>query len=255
MKIAILMNIFYNYDFIERTLQSIKSQENLEEYELDIYFLENYSVNSIIIKNLINKYNIKGHYMSKTNIAGKIFQLFIKNNIDNIINNYDYICITESDVVLDNNVISESLFIINKYNSNICYTGLKILDKYSSLPLKQWVPRVTKKTDYNIAHTGFQFITFKKQYLIDFITALDNKELSLSIALGSKEYTFISDSNLKLFNNINKQICYQTKYNLLDHIGWEVSLNKHNDYKLIKKNIGNIRQNINLSDINLIKLL
>ena len=68
--------------------------------------------------------------------------------------------------------------------------------------------------------------------------------------MGCENYSFISDSNLIKFNNNNNEICYQTKYNLLEHIGWETAIGLNEEYRIYKsKNILNIRSNINLGII------
>ena len=254
MKILILMNIFFNYDMVKRTLKSIFEQ-NID-IDIDIIFLENPSKYSNEILELSKKYKIR-HYKFNKNIGGKCFQKFITDN-ETIINNYDYICLTESDVILDKNVIRENINILEKNNGKICYTGLKVnLDKYNIIKnqINKWVPKKIIKESYCIGPTGFQFITFNKNYLLKFIKNLNNKKISSNIALGSKNYSFISDSNLIIFNNNNNEICYQTKYNLLEHIGWETAIGLNEEYRIYKfKNIKNIRSNINL-DIIFYKLI
>ena len=257
-KILILMNVFFNYDYIERTLKSINNQI-LSDQIIDIIFLENPSKYSFKIKELSYKYNIKYHFLSNKNLSGQIFTYFI-NNYKDIIKDYDYICLTESDVILDNGCIQELTDIIVSKKNNICYTALYTnLKKYTKIQnlINTWVPKTNFKNEYAIGHTGIQFIMFKKEYLLFFFKEINSKKICNPIALGSSNYYGFSDSNLKYFNNLNNVVCYQTKNNKLEHIGWEVSIGLNKEYEEIKKyNLKNkiIRHNSELKNIVLHKI-
>lgn len=223
-----------------------------QEYKsFDIIFLENPSKYSNKILELSKKYNIK-HYIYNKNIGGVNFQHFITNEQE-LLKNYKYICLTESDVILDNNVINESINIMTKYNGKLCYTGLNVnLKKYLDFKklITSWIPKKIEHQDYNIGHTGIQFITFNSNYLLNFIKALNNKKLIHEVALGVKNYEFLSDSNLYYFNKKNNETNYQTKNNLLDHIGWETLIGNYQEYAEFKKKyIKNVRTNIDLAQI------
>ena len=83
-RMLIILNCFFNYNDIERTLISIKNND------YDIIFLENPSKYSPNIKNLVEKYGIYKHYMCNDNIEGNIFTLFI-NQYPEIINILHYL--------------------------------------------------------------------------------------------------------------------------------------------------------------------
>lgn len=240
---------------IERTIHSIKNQILNTKSTIDIICLENPSKYSHEIKQIIHKHNkiIKYHYISNVNIAGKIFQLFI-NKYKQLLSSYDLIYITEGDVILDNKVLQETINLFNKYNAKIVYTGLKTHNKkYNTIQhlIHKWVIKPKLKTHYNIGHTGFQFIGFLPSYLFELIISLNNKNLKTKIALGVSNYEYISDSNLHKFNQLNNTIEYQTKFNLLEHIGWETAIGLHPEYQSFKRsNISKIRSNnINTTDI------
>ncbi len=102
--ILILICTYYNYDFLDRTLKSIK--QNQGDFNLDIYVLENPSENSKFIQQVTKKHNIN-HVLAERNIAGNIINAYINQNIKSL-GKYNYICTSDGDVVLDNGCIEES---------------------------------------------------------------------------------------------------------------------------------------------------
>ena len=256
-KILILMNVYFNYEYVERTLDSIK--ENKGDFTIDFIFLENPSKYSFKIKELSKKYNIN-HYICNENIAGQIYQLFYSSN-QSLLTKYDYICLTESDVVLDTGCIDEALYILNNLNNiGVCYVGLKLtLEKYKSIQkqIDRWVPKPRKKTFYAEGHTGTQFIIFKTYYFFKLMDAIENKKLCKGIARGCDKYFGYSDSNLYHLNNLNNFNSVQTIKNKLDHIGWETSVGLNNEYKQVKDfnlKTKKIRVNMNINDYYLTKV-
>lgn len=256
-KILILMNVYFNYEYVERTLDSIKA--NKGDFTIDFIFLENPSKYSFKIKELSKKYNIN-HYICNENIAGQIFQLFYSNN-QSLLTKYDYICVTESDVVLDIGCIDEALYILNNLNNiGVCYVGLKLgLKKYKSIQKKidRWVPKPRIKTFYAEGHTGIHFVVFKSSYFFNLMKDIENKRLHTAIALGQKKYFGFSDSNLQRFNKLNNFKPVQTIKNKLDHIGWETAIGLNNEYKQVKDfnlKTKKIRVNMNINDYYLTKV-
>lgn len=250
------MKVFFNYDFVERTIISIKNQKN-NSIEYDIIFIEIESKYSNKIKKLAEKYKIYKHFFTKHNIAGLI-KLFSK-DYRNIINKYDFIALTEGDVVLDKECFSEAFYIINKYNFPYC-----AIDLYTNLPkykkiqnkINKWVLDPLIKKEYNIRKTGVQFMIFSKNIYNKLIMDVLNKKLISAIALGEKKFHGLSDSNIHLFLKLNNYKSITTKYNKLDHIGWEPNIyntKKNIEYSNIKKeNIKKkLRKNIDISNYKL----
>ena len=64
------MIVYFNYDLIERTLNSFQKYRN--NNEVDIFFIENPSKNSSYIKELANKYNIDYHYICNENLISVV---------------------------------------------------------------------------------------------------------------------------------------------------------------------------------------
>jgi hypothetical protein len=254
-RILVLLNCFFNTDFIERTVVSILETK----YPCDIIFLENPSKYSDDIRILAKKYNVYKHFISNNNMEGNIFHLFC-NLHSNIIEKYVYIAMSEADVVLDKESLHEAIKILNYSNNEVEVLSIDIfLDhkKYYNLPIDRWVPKTIKINGYSVGETGFQFIIFKNYVLHEFITSLNKKELVSPVALGVNDYYMMSDSNLTLFIEKRKRLWVRTIKNKLDHIGWEKYIFNNDEYVKIKnENITNkkIRANINLQNYKLKEL-
>jgi len=240
MKHAIIMLVYYNHDLIERTLKSL--QKYRDNNEVDIYFIENPSKNSQLIKDLANTYNVNYHYICSENIGGILFEYFLR-KMHFLLDKYDYISTTESDVVVEDGSIEEAISILNENNEiPVSYIQLNCdLEKYKKLPISRWVPKPVKYKTFYTGITGFQFITFRKDILYDFLNRLENKEIVAPIILGCSDYYGLSDTNLGIYiNNILRQKGGITNRKL-DHIGWEKyidingNLNDTGEYCLEKK--------------------
>lgn len=258
-KILILMTCFFHFEFIERTLKSILCSKG--DFMIDVYFLENPSKYSPKISALAKQYNIK-HFICNGNIAGQVNVIFIRDNIE-LLSQYDFISITESDVVLDPYAINEALKILKKHNKiDICSIDLNMnLNKYNQIKSKtiKWVPTGTICDDYIKGATGFQFILFRKNILLDLINKILTGKLCSKIARGVKNFNGLSDTNLKQFCDKYCKLWVRTKYHKLDHIGWETELD--NKTKLTQEYVniknmnlnGKIRININYNNYKLVK--
>ena len=241
MKHAIIMLVYYNHDLIERTLKSFRKYR--DNHSVDIYFIENPSKNSSLIKDLANTYNINHHYICSENIGGILIGHFLRKMKIGLLNKYDYISITESDVVVDDGSIEETVTILNEnHEIPVSYIQLNCdLEKYTKLPINEWVPKPVRYKTFYTGITGFQFITFRKDILYDFLNRLKNKEISAPIALGCSDYYDVSDTNLRIYiYNVLKQKGGITNRKL-DHIGWEKymdingNLTETGDYSIEKK--------------------
>lgn len=254
--LAILMNCFFNTNDIERTIQSIEQTH----FPCDIFMLENPSKYSEQIRILKHKFPVYRYFICNENIESSIFQLFCK-KYRSTIKNYKYIAMTESDVVLDKGALHE---IIDLLDTSKEYVGLGSIDlhmnqaKYYNLPIYHWVPRPEIVDGYHTGSTGFQFIVFKQSTLLNFLEALDRKELSGGIALGAPVYHGISDTNLNIYVRNNNLLWIRTIYNKLDHIGWEHYIENNDEYVQLKnKNLNEqkIRYDVDLSNYTLMEFI
>lgn len=261
MKHAIVMLVYYNHDLIKRTLDSF--QLFRDNNDVDMYFIENPSKNSSLIKDLVSAYNINYHYICSENIGGFLIEHFCRKMRNMLMDKYDYISITESDVVVDDGAIKESITILNE-NPEIPVTYIQPncnLEKYQKLPINEWVGKFEKYKTFYTGITGFQFVTFRKNILYDFLDRLKNKEIIGSIALGCSDFYGLSDTNLGkyIYEILNLKGGVTTRK--LDHIGWEkyIDINGNvcetGEYFLEKsKNVYRLRSNSLLDNIEQYKI-
>lgn len=265
-KQLIIMFCFFNVDLIKRTLESILASKYKTETNItcktDILILENASKYSPEVFELSTKYNI-AHYRANDNFGGHILTKFYI-DYKHILDEYDLIAVTESDVVIEQNAIQETITLLTR--SDLSNVGnCSILTKVDEIKYKElltsidcWLCKLTDNGDYYTGVTGFQFINFKKQHYYDFFDAILAKKLNKSIALGSLKYTGPSDTNLQYFNKMQNKPWIVTKYNSLDHIGWETYLTEnkelYKDYLQTKNDaIASGKDRHNIPDISVIK--
>jgi hypothetical protein len=231
-KQLIIMFSFFNVDLIRRSLESILASKYNPDVEVDILILENSSKYSAGILELSRKYNIE-HYKANDNYGSHIFTKFYM-DYKHILEAYDLIAVTESDVIIEPNAIQETITLLTRSDlSNAGNCGIQLsVDavKYNELlnDIKSWICTPYDKGDYCEGVTGFQFINFKKDHYFDFFECIISKRLCNPVVLGSSNYNGPSDSNLIYFNKkIKRKRMIVTKYNSLEHIGWETYLSKN----------------------------
>jgi hypothetical protein len=255
--LCILINCFFNVNDVKRTLESLEADATSIPY--DVIFLENPSKYSPNMKALALEKGIYQHYICSDNIEGNIWQLFLQTHPE-ITQQYKYIALSEGDVVLDKNALQEAVHLLDNSAANVGNVSIEFhfdTEKYKTLPIRAWVPLPQQRGPYSVGATGFQFIIFKPAFLMDFITCIQQKKLASPIALGVSYYTGISDQNLLEFNRRRGTLWIRTVHAKLDHIGWEHYLG-YDEYCAEKdKNLkaGKIRQNINVANYKLTRLL
>lgn len=262
-KQLIIMYCFFNVDLIHRTLKSILASNYNSNTKTDILFLENASKYSPEILELSSKYNIS-HYRANDNFGGHTLTKFYM-DYKHILDNYDLIAVTESDVVVEPAAIQETINLLSREdltNVGNCSILTKVnKQKYNELlpSIRSWLGKLCDNGDYYTGVTGFQFINFKKQHYFNFFDMIIAKKLINSIALGELKYTGPSDTNLQYFNKLQNKPWIVTKYNSLDHIGWETYLSTNSDlykdYLQTKKDaISTGKDRHNIADISVITL-
>ena len=262
-KQLIIMFSFFNVDLIHRTLKTILASNFNPDIKTDILFLENASKYSPEILKLSSKYNIS-HFRANDNFGGHILTKFYM-DYKHILDNYDLIAVTDSDVEIEPNAIQETINLLSRKDltdAGNCSIHTKVDEqKYSELlsSIHTWLGKLYDKGDYYTGVTGFQFINFKKQHYFDFFDMIIAKKLNKSIALGELKYTGPSDSNLLYFNKLLHKNWIVTKFNGLDHIGWETYLSTncelYKDYLQTKQDaIATGKDRHNIDDISVITL-
>lgn len=224
LNIVIIMLVYFNYDLVERSIESF-----ISDFQGDIIFIENPSIHSEKMREIGKKYNICSHYICNENIGGCAIELFLRSNVD-MLKKYNYIAVTESDMVIEKGCISELVDILsNNIEIDTASVQLDILPKYKNLPTNLWVPPINKYKNFYLGYTGFQFIMFRRNILYDFLQKLANKMHVNNIAGGCNDFYGLSDTNLYdyILKNGMKWAVTSTKG---DHIGWEKYLDDDGNF-------------------------
>jgi len=224
LNIVIIMLVYFNYDLVERSIESF-----ISDFQGDIIFIENPSIHSEKMREIGKKYNICSHYICNENIGGCAIELFLRSNVD-MLKKYNYIAVTESDMVIEKGCISELVDILsNNIEIDTASVQLDILPKYKNLPTNLWVPPINKYKNFYLGYTGFQFIMFRRNILYDFLQKLANKMHVNNIAGGCNDFYGLSDTNLYdyILKNGMKWAVTNTKG---DHIGWEKYLDDDGNF-------------------------
>lgn len=246
-KHAIVMLAYFNCDLVERTLESFGNYR--KNTSVDVFLIENPSKNSASMREIAVKYNVAGHYMCSENVGVSLFDEFLRLRRAQM-TDYDFISITESDVVVEDGAIEETLSILQE-NAKIPIAQIQInvdLDKYRKLLLgnEWWVPAPIRYKTFFLGTTGFQFVTFRKEVMYDLLDRLERKEISGSIAgmAGAPgTYAALSDQTVRMYvhQHHGGQVLQhqpagegpQAVTNLkLEHIGWEKYMDSEGNFDL-----------------------
>jgi len=261
-KILVLVLAFFTYQDVDKCLESLIKQkkdfkkanvadsdediddklDTKEDIEIDIKVLENPSQYSDKMKEVCTKYSDHGveHYMSNKNIEMACFQVFSSQNKEKFMLEYDYICVSEGDVILKDGSMLECFNLINNKQPlcaiNVSLENIKIPPHPPSAI--HWMPPHKTFDDHLEGPSGLQFVMFTSKYYYDFLDALEKKTLSVAIPLGCKVQHF-SDTNLRAFMARTNVKEYKTKYHDLVHIGWNHFLDPKDEYWNFRTNLIN----------------
>ncbi|MCX7954409.1 MAG: hypothetical protein N3A01_04365 [Bacteroidales bacterium] len=214
-KIRLYVLFFYDVEIIKRVLlflERVKKNYN----SIDIVAIENKSKNSKIIhqlvKSFIDKNIIERLYYFNKNLTNNAFELVLKIE-QNIIKKYNYICITDGDLIANNyNFLSEQIKILQDENNIV---GVSISLDYRNLPT-QTFPECYKwkeidmkiKENYIEGISGIWFFTLKTNFVLSFLKYI------------KKRNTVFVDSQIYNFAKINNYKIVKTKYSKAIHLTW-----------------------------------
>ena len=233
-KHAIVMLAYFNCDLVERTLESFGNYR--KNNSVDVFLIENPSKNSASMREIAVKYNV-GHYMCSENVGVSLFDEFLRLRRAQM-SDYDFISITESDVVVEDGAIEETLSILQE-NAEIPIAQIRLnadLDKYRKLPLGEWgITGFPRYKTFSIGTTGFQFVTFRKEVMYDVLERLERKEISGCIAgmAGAPgTYAALSDQTVRMYVHQHHGGLAAITNLKLDHIGWEKYMDSEGNFDL-----------------------
>lgn len=216
-KILCVLNTFFNYDHIRECFDSIDTNE------IDFFILENKSKYSDLIESYFKDKKVIGYIQSEENVTHGTVDYFIKNYKD-LIEEYDYITITDGDLLVDDirSLYSEIISILDEDRVMVCCVDLK----NDNLPLHtipesiNWVPKSTTiNNKYLNGFSGTHMLTLKKENLF-LITSIDK---------------FI-DVTVQRNVMINNGVWAKTLINKAKHLTWDYYYNGNEYYEWKKNN-------------------
>ncbi|ANV83289.1 hypothetical protein AWQ21_02170 [Picosynechococcus sp. PCC 7003] len=174
-KILCIAIIFFDFEVIKKSIDFMVSHDDM----LDIVILENPSefTQDLIkpyIQTLLEAEKIKQYILFDNNITNNAVEIFVDHS--NTINweDYDYILLTDGDLIVEGNGwLCEEIEILNKYSDIFaCAVGLDI----ANLPVKtfpeavKWVPPPIAQYDgYTETLTGIHLVLLKTEKLLKFL--------------------------------------------------------------------------------------
>jgi len=215
----------------------MKQKEDLEAdpegHQIDLVVLENPSKYSKQMGEVVKKYGdrVKAHYLCSQNIEMVCFQAYAERFQEEIQNKYDYVCVSEGDVVLRGQSMRECWALISE-KQPVC--AIEMSTENIKIPphppgAVYWKPPRQVFPDHKEGEFGLQFVMIEQKYYYNFLEALNKKELSERIPLGSPTQSF-SDTNLRQYMRKTGVKFYNTIRHELVHIGWDHFLDPTDEY-------------------------
>lgn len=225
-KILLVTLVFKEIEIIEKHIESILPLNDVT----DIIVLENNSEisidnSSIYFKKLLQESKIYQYWLFEKNIGGSAFHIFF-NSFNNNLENYEYVIITDGDLVLNaKNWLEESLSILN--NMKDAFSCAVNLDT-TNLPIESfpdchnWIPNPIDHGFCLEAGTGFHMLLLPMKHLINIMGYINESQL---VFVDGVFRTFCSSINKKWL---------KTKKELAYHLTWDLYKDKNNSYTKFK---------------------
>jgi hypothetical protein len=228
-KILCVLNTFFNYEHIIQCFESIYSDN------IDFFILENKSKYSDKIESYFKTKKLIGYLQSEENITHGTVDYFLKNFKD-LINQYDYLTITDGDLLVDDiELLYDEIKTILEYpNVKVCCVDLKI-DNLPNIPeAKTWIPDSEVIDNLFLKGTsGTHMMTFKKE---NFNIVLD-LNIMMDVYVHSKVFK-LGGICAKTLKNKSKHLTWDYYYPTNEYYEWKLenqwTLSYHNKEKKIK---------------------
>jgi len=195
--------------------------ESLQKQNVDFFIIENYSDNSLKIKEYFEKQNIIGYIQFKENISFKAIEIFLR-DYSELLKKYEYITISDCDLKIDNSddVFNEIIKNVELPDVGISCVDLSMINLPKIKGSEKWIPKPKSITDdYIECVTGGHLMTLKR----------DN----LNIFYDSNK--FIDGVLHKTCSNLGKK-WVKTLVNKALHLTWDLYVEGNQYYEYKKKN-------------------
>lgn len=229
--------VFFCFDLIDF---HIKSFENLKSLESDFFIVENISSNSKSIESYFmsekNRELLIGYIRFEKNTSNAL--MFFIRDFQHILEKYEYITITDGDLLFDDPLNMQKEVFKNLNYSDVAISSVDMkLDNLPNIPGAQtWVPKgiINQERQYNEQWTGIHFMTFKKNnlYLLQNIRFLDSN-IANNVARNNKKW-------VKTISNKAYHMTWDMYNDRNDYYQWKVKVvkdhwtfNPHDDSYII----------------------
>lgn len=230
MKHICVLICYNNVEHIKKCFNSIKN------LDIDFFIIENKSENSDEISNFFINENLIGYIQFEENISFRAVEIFIKDYIS-LLNEYDYITISDCDLLIENEIdtFDEIISNLNRDNVMVSCVDLSFVNYPKKIdPNYTWIPKpISENQNYIECRTGIHLCTIKKQ--------------NLHLLNG----TFI-DSQIAQRVYRESGAWAKTKKNKAIHLTWDLYV-EGNEYFNLKKNTTDIWSHKKISNYKKIK--
>ncbi|MDJ0515290.1 MAG: glycosyltransferase family A protein [Trichodesmium sp. MO_231.B1] len=232
---CVLLTFYFN-EILERCLEGLLAEKN----RIDVSVIENSSVNSNAIRKVVDLYRYKGlvknHFIFEENIGTNAFEIAFDSNLLDL--DYDYITVTDGDLIPDKGWLDEQIMILEKcpeifsVSMPLHYDNAppKQKEKTQEIPIESqndlyqeriagWVLKTFKNYDWK------NFLAFRKKHKIFFhdrsaydygkfyknkksVLTLNSKSYHLTWDYANAEYLQLKKS----LGEVSKHSWYQNKY-------------------------------------------
>lgn len=237
-KVLIVFIAFFNHEIISKSLDSFLSERKWSRHSVEILVLENESPKSEYVANVTRNLPVI-HFRYGKNAAANVIvrarQAGILKTED-----YDFVAVTEGDVVLDSGLLDEAVDILARcpeldlVNADVHLTNLPLKNFPEAAT---WMPPAKEAGQYLVGDTGLQFVLSRREPFEAFLTALERGELRETTVLTWHPCQSFSDRNWRAFNAKRGKLWARTPERKLLHIGWDLYVDLDNDYIRLKNSL------------------
>lgn len=232
---CVLLTFYFN-EILERCLEGLLPEKN----RIDVSVIENSSVNSNSIRKVVDSYKEKGlvknHFIFDKNIGTNAFEIAFDSNLLDL--DYEYITVTDGDLIPDKGWLDEQLKILNqcsevfsvssdlyyhnaphRLRSEIMKIGIKSENEMYNERLAGWWLKTFRIKDWK------DFLAFRKKHKIFFhdrsaydyakfykdkksVLTINSKSYHLTWDYANAEYLQLKKS----LGEVSKHSWYQNQY-------------------------------------------